>query len=201
MNSPAGRPARSASTRQRERRERRLAGGLGDHGAAGRQRRRHLARQHGVGEIPRRDRGDDADRLLDDDDPLVWLVAGDGVAIDALGFLAEPFDIGRAIEDLALGLGERLAHLGGQDRGEVVGIGHHQVVELAQHRRALLAGLRGPRLLRLLGGVDGALGFGTAHVRQRGEHLAGRGIGDVEGLAAVALLQPFAGDQRLVGSE
>ena len=56
-------PARSASTATRERRQRRLLGGLQHHRAAGRQRRRGLARDHRGREVPRRDAGDDADRL------------------------------------------------------------------------------------------------------------------------------------------
>ena len=44
--------------------------------------------------------GENAHRLLDDDDALVRLMAGNGVAIDALGLFAEPFEersqIGRA---------------------------------------------------------------------------------------------------------
>ena len=38
-----------------------------------------------------------ADRLLDHDDALVRLVAGNGVAIDALGFFAEPFEEGGGV--------------------------------------------------------------------------------------------------------
>ena len=70
-NTPLGRPARSASTRHGQRRQRRFGGGAGDEGAAGGQRRGDLAGDHRVGEVPRRDRGDNADRLLDDGDALV----------------------------------------------------------------------------------------------------------------------------------
>jgi hypothetical protein len=47
-------------------------------------------------------------------------VAGHRLAIDALGLFGEPLDEGRAIGDLALRLGQRLALLGGEDRGEVL---------------------------------------------------------------------------------
>src|SRR5690606_40915593 len=46
-----------------------------------------LAGDHGVGEVPGRDRRHHADRLLDDDDALVGLVLRDDVAVDALAFL------------------------------------------------------------------------------------------------------------------
>src|SRR3546814_5604476 len=49
---------------QREGRIRCLGRRLDDHRAAGRQRRRALAGDHGVGEVPRRDRRYHADRLL-----------------------------------------------------------------------------------------------------------------------------------------
>ena len=61
---PAAAPASSAERGDRERRERRLLGRLQHHRAAGGERRRRLARQHRGGEVPRRDAGGDADRLL-----------------------------------------------------------------------------------------------------------------------------------------
>ena len=60
-----------------------------------------LARDHRQRKIPRRDAGDDADRLLDDDDALVGLVGGNGVAVDALGFFAEPLEERRGVGDFA----------------------------------------------------------------------------------------------------
>jgi hypothetical protein len=128
-------------------------------------------------------------------------VAGDRVAIDALGFFAEPFDVSCAIEDFALGFSQRLAHFDGQDRGEVVSIGDHQVIELAENGGTFLARLLGPFLLGLVGGIDGATGFGAVHVGQGGDDVAIGRIGDVEGLAAIALGNPFAGDKRLVGDQ
>ena len=61
---------------QRQRRKRRLGRRLEHHRAAGGQRRAGLARDHRRREIPRRDRGAHADRLLDDDDALVGRGAG-----------------------------------------------------------------------------------------------------------------------------
>ncbi len=104
-----------------------------------------------VGEIPRPDRGDDADRLLDCDVPLVRL------ASPLTRWLPrQPFDIGRATEDPAFRLGQRLSHLHGQDRGVVVVIGDLQVVELAKNGGTLLAGLLRLLLQRLVSGVHDA---------------------------------------------
>ena len=54
--------------------ERRLRCGLQHDSAAGGNGRSRLSRDHGEGKVPRRDAGGDANRLLDDDQPLVRLV-------------------------------------------------------------------------------------------------------------------------------
>ena len=53
-------------------------------------------------------------------DALVGLVAGDDVAVDALAFLGEPLDERGRVGDLALRFRQRLALLGGHDDREVV---------------------------------------------------------------------------------
>ena len=68
LSTPVGTPASMRELGDRQRAERRLRRGLDHDGAAGRERGRHLPRDHGDREIPGRDRGDDADRLLDGDD-------------------------------------------------------------------------------------------------------------------------------------
>ena len=92
LNTPAGTPARSASSASAS-----AENGVCDAGfsttvqpaaSAGPALRVIIAsgKFHGVMH------GDDADRLLDDDDALVGLVRGDRVAVDALGFFAEPLE-------------------------------------------------------------------------------------------------------------
>ncbi len=186
-STPFGMPGPVGQHAEGERRERRLGGRPGDEGAARRQRRAGLAGDHGVREVPGRDRGGDADRLLDHGDALVALVAGDRLAVDALGLFGEPLDEARAVHDLALGLGVRLALLGGQDRAEVVGVGDHQLVPFAQDRGALLAGPGGPFLLRRIGGIDGARRLGAGQVGDLGDHVAAGGVLDGEGRAAVGV--------------
>ena len=107
------RPARAPS-------QRRLLGGLDHDRAAGGERGRRLARDHRGGEVPGRDPGGDADRLLEDDDPLVRLVRRDRVAVDALRLLAEPLEERGGVGDLAPRLGERLALLARQQPREVL---------------------------------------------------------------------------------
>jgi hypothetical protein len=55
--------------------------------------------------------------------------------------------------------------------------------------------------LGLVGRVDGAGRLRTVHIWQRGNHLAIGGVGDLEGLAAIALRNPLTGDERLVDDE
>jgi len=79
------------------------------------QRRRNLARQHRVGEVPRGDTGHHTDRLFDADDAFVVRWLRNGVAVDALAFFGKPFDVVGAIGDFAARLGQRLALFQGHD--------------------------------------------------------------------------------------
>ena len=63
LSQPPGSPASSSSSARKQRRERRLARGLQHDGAAGGERGRDLVRDEVAGEVERRDRSDDADRL------------------------------------------------------------------------------------------------------------------------------------------
>src|SRR3546814_4995436 len=70
-------------------------------------------------EVPRRDGGAHADRLLGDDDALAAHGRRNGVAIDALAFLGEPLDERGGVGDLASRFGQGLALLGGHDARQV----------------------------------------------------------------------------------
>ena len=89
-------PRRDARTLG-QRRKRRQFREPRNHGAARRQSRGDLARQHGIGEIPGREATHDADGLADHVQALVLHMPGNGIALDALGLFGEPFDIGRAM--------------------------------------------------------------------------------------------------------
>src|ERR1700691_2869422 len=86
-------PAALRQFPERERGQRRLRRGLGAHRAADRERRRDLAGDHGGGKVPWRDRRHDADRLPDHDDARIGAEGRIDLAIDALGLLAEEFDV------------------------------------------------------------------------------------------------------------
>ena len=118
---------------------------------------------------------------------------GDRVAVDALGFFAEPFEERRRVGDLAARLGERLALLGGHQLREVLLVRHHQVEPAAHDGRALLRGLAAPRRKRARGRVDRGAGFRAPEPRHGAEDLAGRRVVDVDH-AARAGVHPGAVD-------
>ena len=70
---------------------RRLLGSLEDKRTAGGERAADLARRRQRGEIPRRERGNDADRLLHHDLPYL-AAAGHDATIGAASFLGIPLD-------------------------------------------------------------------------------------------------------------
>ena len=165
--------------RQRERRERRLFRGLEDDRAAGRERRGHLAGHHRRGEVPGRHGKDDADRLLDDQNPPVRSVGGDDVAVEASGFFGVPLDVGRTEEDLAPRLREGLALLHDHQRRQGVDVGDDQVVPGPQDRPTLPGGASPPGQ-GAFGGLDGLQGVLGRKVGDGAEHGGGRRIANLE---------------------
>ena len=182
---------------KRERGQRRLARGLRHHGAADRDRRRDLAGDHRRREIPRRDRRDHADRLLDDDDAGIGAEGRIDLAVDALRLLAEKLDIGGGVVDLAARLRERLPLFAGHDERDVVAIGDDEVEPAAQDLRALLRQCLRPRAEGALRRFDRANRLGFAKARRLGEHRAGRGVGD----GTRPLPHPFSVDKALAFQE
>ena len=180
--------------------ERRLRSRFDHHGATGGQRRAGLAGDHRGGEVPRGDGRSDTDRLLNHDQALVRLMAGDHVTVDALGFFGEPLDEGGGVSNLALGFGQRLALLQGHQATEVVLIFHQQLEPATQLVRTLLGSQRTPGRQRLLGSLDGAAGFSTAHLRNMADDLASRRVVHGNGLTAVGV-QPLAIDISLLAQQ
>ncbi len=115
LSTPARHTGPGRQLGQRGRRQRRLLGGFHDHRAAGRQGRRRLAQDHRRREVPGRDGRGDADRLAEGQQPPARDVGRDHLAVGALGLFRVPLDKACPVEDLAAGLGQRLALLGGQD--------------------------------------------------------------------------------------
>ena len=170
---------------QRQRGKRRLLGRLEDDGTTGSQRRCNLAGNHRRGEIPRRDGGANTNRFLDDDQLAIPERRWNDFAVGALGFLGEPLNVGSSVGDLAARLGQRLALLCGHEAGEVFLVRHQQVEPATQDAAALGGGGFTPGFQGLVGGGDGALGFGGAATGDGGDGFAGGRVGDIDRLAAI----------------
>ena len=99
---------------------RRLLRRLDDDRAAGRQRGADLARRRQRREIPRREGGDHADRLLHHELAHALGAARHDAAVGAAALLGEPFDDVGGDQHLAARLGEDLALLLRHDAGDVV---------------------------------------------------------------------------------
>jgi hypothetical protein len=142
----------------------------------------------------------DADRLLQHDDALVGAVRRDGVAVDALALLGEPFDERGGIGDLAAALGQGLALLGGHQLREILLVRHHQLEPFAQDAGALLGGLGTPGGQRAIGRRDGSARLGGAHLGHGAEALAIGRILDRNGAAAIGV-DPGAVDVALLAEQ
>src|SRR3546814_12433164 len=66
------------------------------------------------------------------------------MAVDAEPFLREPLHEAGRIGDFAAGFRERLALFGGNDRGEIVGMGDDQAVPFLENGTAIGGGARAP---------------------------------------------------------
>ncbi len=91
------------------------------------------------------------------------------------------------MRDFGLRFRKRLAHLGGENDGEIVGMLHDQLVPAPQRIRALARGLRGPFCLCDGGPLDGRPRFVRAHIRKRRKDLPRRRIEHLERCRACAI--------------
>ena len=173
---------------------------LEDHGAASGQGRAGFTGDHGGREVPRGDGRGNADWLLDNDQTLVWLVARDGVTVDALGFFGEPLDERGGVGDFALGFGQWLALFGGHQASQVVLVLDHQFEPATQLGRTLFGGQGTPGRQGLVGGFDGAAGFRGAHLRHGTDDFTGGRVGHLDGLAVVRI-QPLTIDIGLLAEQ
>ena len=150
-------------------------------------------------EVEGRDRGDDPDRLAHqlDVDPA-------GGALEVLA-LHQVGHRGRRLHrldpaaDLAAGVVERLAHVLGDQPGELVAVGDEGVAEVEHGAGPLRRRDLAPRRLRLGGAADGRLDVGAARERDPRQHLARRRVEVLEGLRR-ARLDPGCRRRSCAGS-
>ena len=159
---------------------------LEDEGVAAGERGRELPhRDHGR-EVERRDAGDDAERLAQREQVDAGTGAVAELALEQVRDAAGELDHLEPALNVALGIGEGLAVLGGEQPREAVELLLHQLEELEQHPRAPLRVGRGPGRLRRVGVGDRMLHLsfaGEGHLRL---HLAGIGIEHVAAAAGCA---------------
>ncbi len=162
-------------------RQRRIGRGLQHHRVAGIEAVRDLVGRQDDREIPRRDRRDDAERMIDQLDPVLAVVADDlGLDLE----LAHGFELMGGAADLPFRLAQRLALLARQDRADLVDACGKSVCEIGDRLAALCEAFAAPRTEGRTGCSNCAVELLARCIGAFGERLAGRRIDDVEALFA-----------------
>ena len=173
-------------------------GGLEHHGAPGGDGGGDLAGGHGEREVPGRDQQARSHGFVLDEDLVLALGGGEVAAVVADGFLGEPAQELGAVGDLAAGFGQRFAHFQGHQQCEVLGAFGDQVEGAAQDFGPFPGRRPCPGGLDLVCCVERGEGVLAGGGGQRGEHLPGGGVVDVE-RAAVGRVPPLAANQQAGG--
>ena len=181
LKTPGGRPTSLEDLGQREGRQRRDLRRLEHDGAAGGERRGDLGDDLVQRVVPRRDRADDADRLLDDEGVGDLLL--EGVAREQLG--VGPQHPHRVADLHRLAERQRRAHLGGDEQRHLVGARLERVGGRRQQRRAVGRRARGPAPRRRPGPRRPPRRRPRRCPRARRDLLLGRRVDDRQPLAAV----------------
>ena len=148
--------------------------------------REHPQRDHRR-EVERRDAGDDAERLAHRVDVDAGAGAIGVLALQQMRDAEANSTTSSAALDVALGVGDRLAVLAGENVGQRVVVTGDEVEELHQHPRAPLGISGGPGRLRCGGVLD------------RGADFSGGGERDACAHRAVHRLENLGGASRLAG--
>lgn len=156
--------------------------GMGDDGAAGGERGRGLARQHGGREIPGRQQGCDADRLTGERHLCARQVAGQALDIQAQRFLSVIGDEVGGIGDLAARFRQRLALFQRHQQREVFSRCQHLRMPAPQQRSTLLRQQCLPGREGRMSCIDSPRSFVRPERRDLRDEGAGRGVGHREGL-------------------
>ena len=163
---------------RRERAERRLAMRLDHKGAAGRERRRALTGDHREGIVSGGDQQRRTDRFAEHEQPLCWIGRRHDLAVEPASLGRVPAHEIDTVVDLAAGLCQRLALLGGDDPGQIFPVPLEQLSRLEQDRLALDGWHRGPAGCRLLGRDCAAQRRRLVLVRHMTHDFQGRRIGN-----------------------
>ena len=178
------------------RRQRSLLGDAGDDRASRGESGGQLAGLDGAGEVPRGQRGHDADRAPDGQVPSVGRLVGHDLALRSAGLLGEPAEVLRAEGQLSDRLGATLAGLAGQRVTDGVGPFGDQPARLEEDVGPPPRRQVGPVGERSGGRVGRALGRLRVAPREPADDAAVDGVGHVDGAVAVlpGAVDEVAGD-------
>ena len=165
-----------------QRRQRCLFGRLQHAGTARGNARCHLAGDHRDREVPRGNRAEHADRLFEGQKPLVGDRAFHHIAADAARLFGKPVDKAGTIDNFAARLGQWLAHFGGQDNRQIIGIRHDQIIPFAHHHGAIFGRAGGPFLLCWNSRINGGGNITGTKIGNLGHNVASGRIGDGKAL-------------------
>ena len=156
--------------------------GLSTIGAAGRERGSDLAGRHRRREVPGRHEDADADGFVRDDDLVRAGRCRRERPVEPDGFLAVPAEELGGIGDLAAGIGQRLAVLARDQRGEFVGATRTSGRTRGAGSRRVFAARTRPTPMRRVPLRRSPRSHRGVGVRDGRDHLAGRRIEHVEAL-------------------
>ncbi len=194
-----GQPGLGEDLGHREQRQRGLRGGLQHDGAAGQQRGAELVGGQEERHVPRRDGGDDADRLAQHHrlavDPVAEVAPGE--LVGGAGEVLERRHRGAVLHHVDDR--RRLSGLGGQQELQLVGALLQDLDGAAEHRGALLRRHVRPRALveGLAGGSAGGVDVGLGGQRHLADQFAGGRRVHLDDLGG-RRLDPLAADEQLV---
>ena len=194
FSTPAGRTS-CGELGEAEQRERRLLGRLQHLDVACRERRRELPDRHHQRVVPGRDPADHAQRLAPDHRGVAAHVLARALALEQPRRAGEEAQVVDHDRHLVARVGERLADVRRLDFGELVGVLLEHARQLEQHRGALARGRIEPLRQRLLRRLDRRVDVLGRAPRNLGEHLLGRRVQHLHGLAGGSL-RPAASDEN-----
>ena len=195
LDSIGRQPCINQAADQRGGAARRFFGRLGNHRATRRKRRGKFLGHEVNREIPRGERRDRTDRLLDDDRALPGR-ANQHAAIGAFGFLGTIVEQGGSAGNFAARFGDRLALLERQQRGDGLGAFAQKRRGFPKDRAARINIQGPPRLKTFVGRSKRFIEIGRRSQWQSANGIARRRIDDLRQISPFAD-PPTAIDEKL----
>src|SRR6266852_2620965 len=170
-----------------------IAGGLDDDGITRDERREHFPGWDGDGKVPRRDAGDDANRITYGNARFVGQFHGDAVAEEATSFTAHVVGHVDAFLHVATRLFEYLAHLLRHGTRNFLFAAQEQFANAIEYLTAFGRRHESPFVKGGASGGDGGVRLGLTGEGKVSQEFAGGRVVVGEGLAALGAL-PFTPD-------